>query len=88
MIEEINLASGKLAKTSNSSESNAATVDPLAQIVKVLNGHLSQLQTIDAGAAALAEKVDVAQKEARSLGGGGQGQQPWLDGFGRSYLGR
>ena len=88
MIEEINLASGKITTTTDpSNPSTAATADPLAQIVRVLNGHLSQLQTIDAGAAALAEKVEVAQREARSLGGGG-GQQTWVEGFGRSYLGR
>lgn len=89
MIDEINSASSKLTKP----DTNATTAgDPLAQIVRVLNSHLQQLQTIDSGAAALAQKVEGAQREASTLGvqgrgvNGGAGQ--WLDGFGRSYLGR
>ena len=87
MIEEINSASSKL--NTNNSSSAARQDDPLAQIVRVLNGHLTQLQTIDEGAAALQSKVEQAQVEARQLGqsrgvdGGG-----WVEGFGRSYLGR
>lgn len=87
MIEEINAASTKL--NSNNNRSSSSTGDPLAQIVRVLNSHLSQLQTIDEGSNALAARVEQAQKEARGLGertGGAGGG--WLDGFGRSYLGR
>ena len=63
--------------------------DPLAQIVRVLNGHLQQLQTIDSGAAELGKKVEAAQKDARSLERGqGIRDQGWVEGFGRSYLGR
>lgn len=95
MIEEINAASSKLESTNKTSSDTAAVAaaggDPLAQIVRVLNSHLLQLQTIDSGAAALAARVEKAQQEARGLGAsggriGGGGQ--WLDGFGRSYLGR
>ena len=88
MIEEINVASGKL---SSNSASNAGQKqdDPLAQIVRVLNGHLQQLQAIDSGAADLGRKVEQAQREARSLERGqGIRDQGWVDGFGRSYLGR
>ncbi|CAD0047606.1 unnamed protein product [Aureobasidium pullulans] len=42
MIEEINLASTNLSKSSKTAES-----DPLSQIVRVLNAHLGQLQQID-----------------------------------------
>lgn len=95
MIEEINASSSKLESTNKASSdataASSAAGDPLTQIVRVLNSHLQQLQTIDAGAAALAERVEKAQTEARGLGAqggrpGGGGQ--WLDGFGKSYLGR
>lgn len=87
MIEEINVASGKLG--SNSAAASQQKDDPLAQIVRVLNGHLQQLQTIDSGAAELGRKVEQAQKEARSLERGqGIRDQGWVEGFGRSYLGR
>lgn len=86
MIEEINTASTKL---SSNSQQQAKQDDPLAQIVRVLNGHLTQLQQIDQGAAALQKKVEGAQKEARMLEGSrGIGGGGWADDFGRSYLGR
>jgi nuclear pore complex protein Nup62 len=90
MIEEINVASGKLGSNSSSAATAAQRQDdPLAQIVRVLNGHLQQLQTIDAGAADLGRKVEQAQREARSLERGqGIRDQGWVEGFGRSYLGR
>jgi nuclear pore complex protein Nup62 len=102
MIDEINDASSKLASTTGRDANGAAAStsgpspssalgDPLAQIVRVLNGHLQQLQTIDSGAAALAQKVERAQKDVRTVGDAGRGvggDRQWLDGFGRSYLGR
>ena len=62
----------------------------LQQIVKVLNGHLSQLQWIDQNAAALQAKVAAAQKESSQMGsvhGGNERSDPTDDMF-RSYLGR
>ena len=86
MIEEINVASGKLGNNATAAQRQD---DPLAQIVRVLNGHLQQLQSIDAGAADLGRKVEQAQREARSLERGqGIRDQGWVEGFGRSYLGR
>ena len=90
MIDEINSASSKLSLDGSGAPKQE---DPLAQIVRVLNSHLLQLQSIDSGAAALKEKVEAAQRDARTLGGrNGAGQgingQGWLDGFGKSYLGR
>ena len=83
MIEEINNASTNLRQTNKS----ANTQDPLSQIVRVLNGHLAQLQQIDAGAASLQQKVSAAQREVRGLGrNGGVGDE--IDLFGRSFLGR
>ena len=63
----------------------------LSQIVRVLNGHLAQLQQIDQGAAALQAKVQVAQKSSRTLGAAngmnGLGSDAAND-FYRSYMGR
>ena len=92
MIEEINLASNKL-HTNNTSTSNSGSAarqgDPLAQIVRVLNSHLSQLQTIDDGARTLGQKVEQAQKDARVMGQNqGVNGAGWAEGFGRAYLGR
>ena len=67
MIEEINSASTNLRQSNKS----ANTQDPLSQIVRVLNGHLTQLQLIDSGASTLQQKVAAAQKEARSIGRNG-----------------
>lgn len=92
MIEEINLASTSLTKSSKNS--NTGDQDPLAQIVRVLNSHLAQLQTIDTGAAQLQQRVAVAQKEARGLGMGGRGglgiaaEDAGVEGFMRSLNGR
>ena len=86
MIEEINAASSKL---NSSNQQQTKQDDPLAQIVRVLNGHLSQLQQIDQGAAALQKRVETAQKEARVLEGSrGIGGGGWVEDFGRSYGGR
>lgn len=93
MIEEINLASTSLSassKNANNAE-GAAGADPLAQIVRVLNSHLAQLQTIDQGAAQLQQRVAVAQKEARTMGGRGGlglGEEGGVEGFLRSLNGR
>ncbi len=86
MIEEINAASSKLKPNQQDKESNGGE-ESLAQIVRILNGHLSALQSIDAGAEELKGKVEAARKEGRSVGEGVRGSG-WLDGFGRSYLGR
>jgi nuclear pore complex protein Nup62 len=42
----------------------------LTQIVRVLNGHLAQLQWIDTNAAALQAKVTAAQKVSGNMGTG------------------
>ena len=62
----------------------------LSQIVRVLNGHLSQLQQIDQGAAALQAKVLEAQKTSRSAApmNGMNGRSDAADDFYRSYMGR
>ncbi|KAK5121147.1 hypothetical protein LTR85_005631 [Meristemomyces frigidus] len=92
MIEEINSASTKLAPATAATNQQARSAeDPLTEIVRVLNSHLAQLQTIDGGATELQAKVAAAQREARTLGAG-QGVNGeagrWVDDFGRSYLGR
>lgn len=84
MIEEINAASTNLRQSNKS----ANTQDPLSQIVRVLNGHLAQLQMIDSGASTLQAKVSAAQKEVRSLGRSGGLGSDEVDSFARSYLGR
>ncbi|MCJ1388717.1 FG-nucleoporin nsp1 [Xylographa bjoerkii] len=84
MIENINDASSNLSKNSKSD-------DPLSQIVRVLNGHLSQLQQIDQGAAALQAKVVEAQKASRIAAptNGMNGiRSDAADDFYRSYMGR
>ncbi|KFY42188.1 hypothetical protein V494_02533, partial [Pseudogymnoascus sp. VKM F-4513 (FW-928)] len=83
MIQEINTASSSLSKAGKPD-------DPLQQIVKVLNGHLSQLQWIDQNAAALQAKVAAAQKESRSLGASihGDNESEASHEMLRSYLGR
>ncbi|KAK3672751.1 FG-nucleoporin nsp1 [Recurvomyces mirabilis] len=94
MIEEINVSSSSLSAANggrSTSRNHQDNKDPLADIVTILNGHLSQLQAIDQGAAMLQGKVQLAQREARGLSersglGGGRGE--WVEGFGRSYLGR
>jgi nuclear pore complex protein Nup62 len=78
MIDEINLASTNLSKSSKTAES-----DPLSQIVRVLNAHLGQLQQIDVGAEQLRQKVESAQKEVRGFGGR-VGDEGGVEGFMRS----
>ncbi|KAI9825634.1 MAG: FG-nucleoporin nsp1 [Thelocarpon impressellum] len=91
MIEEINNASTTLSKTSK-------TEDPLAQIVKILNSHLSSLQWIDQNASALQAKISAAQNQAsqnmgrgangqNALGGTGSGDGDAADEFYRSFVG-
>jgi len=84
MIDEINNASTNLRQSNKS----ANTQDPLSQIVRVLNGHLAQLQQIDSGASQLQQKVTAAQREVRSLGRNGALGNDEVDSFARSYLGR
>jgi len=91
MIEEVNSASGTLSKTSKADE-------PISQIVRILNSHLSQLQLIDQGAAELQAKVEAAQNASQTLGsrlgGNGYGTSGTgmggsaADDFYRSYMGR
>jgi nuclear pore complex protein Nup62 len=61
------------------------------QIVRVLNSHLTQLQQIDQGTAALQAKVSAAQKASQSVilpnGQNGMGSSA-ADDFYRSYMGR
>lgn len=88
MIEEINAAATSVAPAATGGQQGD---DPLAEIVRVLNGHLAQLQAIDQGAAELRGRVGVAQREARSLGAGegrgAPGANRFVEDFGRSYLG-
>ncbi|KAH8162367.1 hypothetical protein CIB48_g5873 [Xylaria polymorpha] len=82
MIKEINDISGTVSKGSKSD-------DPLSQIVRVLNGHLTQLQWIDTNAAALQAKVAAAQKASSQIGSQYGGlEQDNADSFYRSYMGR
>jgi len=61
----------------------------LSQIVRVLNGHLTQLQWIDTNAAALQAKVSAAQKAATNVGGHHGGlESDAAESFYRSYMGR
>ncbi|KAI2038906.1 FG-nucleoporin nsp1 [Ophidiomyces ophidiicola] len=62
MIEEVNSASANLSKTTKSDE-------PISQIVRILNSHLSQLQLIDQGTAALRAKISSTQQSGSSLSG-------------------
>ncbi|KAL8960492.1 MAG: hypothetical protein Q9193_002811 [Seirophora villosa] len=84
MIEEINDASSALNK-------NTKPDDPLAQVVRVLNSHLTQLQQIDQGAAALQLKVSAAQKASQTLSptnGLNGPSSDAADSFYRSFMGR
>lgn len=59
--------------------------------MRVLNTHLTQLQEIDQGAAALQAKVAAAQKAGQSMGLSNSLRGPSsdaTDGFYRSYMGR
>ncbi|KAJ5804710.1 uncharacterized protein N7518_001013 [Penicillium psychrosexuale] len=87
MIEEVNGASSTLTKTNNADE-------PISQIVRILNAHLSQLQLIDQGTSDLQSKVTAAQKAGQSisarLGYGypnnGMGNNNTADDFYRSFM--
>ncbi|KAL4875945.1 Nsp1-like C-terminal region-domain-containing protein [Aspergillus karnatakaensis] len=89
MIEEVNSASSTLSKTSKADE-------PISQIVRILNSHLSQLQTIDVGTTELQTKVAAAQKAGQSISsrfGHGHSMSGSMNGnaaddFYRSYMGR
>jgi nuclear pore complex protein Nup62 len=62
----------------------------LSQIVKVLNGHLSQLQWIDQNASTLQAKIAASQKAGYSIGSNGftgSGDDA-ADDFYRSYMGK
>ncbi|OAL74312.1 nucleoporin Nsp1 [Trichophyton violaceum] len=89
MIEEVNTASATLSKTSKADE-------PISQIVRILNSHLSQLQLIDQGTAALRAKITASQKLGNSMSafkngtprGAGSGSGGAAEDFYRSYMGR
>ncbi|RAL11256.1 putative nucleoporin Nsp1 [Aspergillus homomorphus CBS 101889] len=89
MIEEVNSASATLSKTSKADE-------PISQIVRILNSHLAQLQTIDQGTTELQDKVTKAQRASQTLssrfGYGGLGNSTMggsaADDFYRSFMGR
>jgi nuclear pore complex protein Nup62 len=87
MISEVNSASAKL---NSATQPKNGGEDPLSDIVRTLNQHLQQLQAIDQGASQLQGKVQAAQREARSLGQSQtlNGDNQWVNDFGRSYLGR
>jgi len=81
MIKEINDMSGALSKGSKPD-------DPLSQIVRVLNGHLTQLQWIDTNAAALQTKVTQAQKASNNMGPNvGGHESDAAESFYKSYRG-
>ncbi|KAL5361914.1 Nsp1-like C-terminal region-domain-containing protein [Aspergillus floccosus] len=89
MIEEVNGASATLSKTNKADE-------PISQIVRILNSHLSQLQVIDQGTSELQAKVSAAQKAGQTLSSrfghgfnsSGMGGGSAADDFYRSYMGR
>lgn len=82
MVTEINDISGTLNKSSKPE-------DPLSQIVRVLNGHLTQLQWIDENASSLQSKVASAQKSTSNMGSHyGVGDSDAAESFYRSYMGR
>lgn len=61
----------------------------LSQIVRVLNGHLAQLQWIDENASVLQAKVAAAQKANSNLGSQyGVPENDAAESFYRSYMGR
>ncbi|CRJ85832.1 hypothetical protein BN1708_009183 [Verticillium longisporum] len=82
MVKEINEISGTMSK-------GTKLEDPLSQIVRVLNGHLTQLQWIDQNAAALQAKVSAAQKTGNNLGSQyGATETDAAESFYRSYVAR
>lgn len=102
MVKEINDISGTLSK-GNKPEDPVSSASPqatksgtvltraqqLSQIVRVLNGHLSQLQWIDENSSALQAKVAAAQKASNNLGSQyGVNENDAAESFYRSYMGR
>lgn len=105
MVKEINEVSGTLSKTTRAEDpvsfratshlrysalyiANVST-HKVSQIVKVLNGHLSQIQWIDTNTAALQAKIAAAEKANGSLGGQqGIAENDAAESFYRSYMGR
>lgn len=102
MVEEVNAANASLSKNGKADEPVSAfyckfrvaktNYLQITQIVKILNSHLMQLQTIDQGTAALQQKVAAAQKTAGNLGylngSMSQGSGAAVQDFYRSYMGR
>ena len=100
MIEEINAASSTISKSSSANDpvsshqalprSSANPLIQLSQIVRVLNGHLSQLQQIDQGTAELQAKVSAAQRESQRLGARGRNGLGYdaAEEFGKSFRNR
>lgn len=101
MIEEINHASSSLSKTGKADDpvslfafifqlikADLARLMQLTQVVRVLNSHLTQLQQIDQGTAALQLKVQEAQRAGQSFGPLSGPASDAADGFYRSYMGR
>ncbi|KAK2626549.1 hypothetical protein QTJ16_003724 [Diplocarpon rosae] len=82
MIEAINDASTTLSKTSKAD-------DPLSNIVRVLNSHLTQLQWIDENATALQSKIIETHKAGLNVGLNGGGytgpESEAADSFYRSF---
>lgn len=101
MVAEINAANSALSRGGKVDEPvcertfccvNEAKVKQITQIVRILNSHLTQLKTIDDGAAALNAKVEKAQKSIGSMGSSNGGMNgngtTAVDDFYKSYLGR
>jgi nuclear pore complex protein Nup62 len=101
MVDEVNAVNASLGKNGKADEPvrvdilgtcHLANAFQITQIVRVLNSHLSQLQAIDQGTAALQARVVEAQKAASGLGylnGGANGEgRAHVDDFYRSYMGR
>lgn len=99
MIKEINDISATLSKgnkpddpvsfSGNYITTHTNDANQLSQIVRVLNGHLTQLQWIDTNAAALQAKVTAAQKASSSMGTQyGGPETDAAESFYRSYMGR
>lgn len=101
MIKEINDISGTLSKGNKPDDPVSLQVafscagpytntwTQLSQIVRVLNGHLTQLQWIDTNAATLQAKVNAAQKASATIGNQyGGNEHDAAETFYRSYMGR
>lgn len=99
-IEEINGVSATLSKTKTDDPVSffalcglsgwLTSILQLSQVVKVLNQHLQQLTQIDAGAAQLKAKIEVAQRDGQRIGSNGfhgVGSDSTED-FYRSYMRR